>query len=162
MNRLTAARRNLEFARNYTLRLLEQTPREQWLQVPAAGVSHIAWQVGHLAMAEYRLALARVRPRTAHDADLIRDQFLLEFGRDSVPNLSTDVEVVWQTFQKVHTQVLAELGTWTEEELLAPLLAPHSIATTKIEAIEWCVHHELLHAGQIGLLRRQLGHPPLW
>lgn len=162
MNRLTTARRNLEFARNYTLRLLEQTPREQWLQVPTAGVSHIGWQVGHLAMAEYRLTLARVRPRTAQDADLISDQFLAEFGRDSVPSSTTDVDVVWQMFHNVHTQALAELATWNEEDLLTPLLTPHSIAKTKIEAIEWCVHHELLHAGQIGLLRRQLGQPPIW
>ena len=26
----------------------------------------------------------------------------------------------------------------------------------------WCAHHEMVHAGQIGLLRRYLGFAPVW
>ena len=39
---------------------------------------------------------------------------------------------------------------------------PHRFATTKLRALLWCAHHEMLHAGQIGLLRRHLGYPPVW
>ena len=34
--------------------------------------------------------------------------------------------------------------------------------STKLLALLWCAHHEMLHAGQIGLLRRHLGYPPIW
>jgi hypothetical protein len=40
--------------------------------------------------------------------------------------------------------------------------APHPFAKTKLLALLWCANHEMLHAGQIGLLRRLLGCPPMW
>jgi uncharacterized damage-inducible protein DinB len=36
------------------------------------------------------------------------------------------------------------------------------LAQTKRASLLWCAQHELVHAGQIGLLRRLLGYPPLW
>jgi uncharacterized damage-inducible protein DinB len=43
-----------------------------------------------------------------------------------------------------------------------PVLTPHSLVKTKFEALLWCAQHEGVHAGQIGLLRRLLGYPPVW
>ncbi len=34
-------------------------------------MSHVAWQVGHLAVAEYRLALWRIRGPQPQDGDVI-------------------------------------------------------------------------------------------
>jgi hypothetical protein len=45
----------LEFARKYSLRLLDHVKEEDWFGQPPGGVSHIGWQVGHLAFAEYRI-----------------------------------------------------------------------------------------------------------
>jgi uncharacterized damage-inducible protein DinB len=47
-------------------------------------------------------------------------------------------------------------------ELDQPVPHPHPFATTKLKALLWCAHHEMLHAGQIGLLRHHLGYPPMW
>ena len=69
--RLELAREQIVFARNYTLRFLYQLPDDDWFRQPPGGVKHIAWQVGHLAMAEYRLAIERIRGRLAEDEDLI-------------------------------------------------------------------------------------------
>jgi uncharacterized damage-inducible protein DinB len=33
---------------------------------------------------------------------------------------------------------------------------------TKLEALFWCSQHELIHAGQIALLRRLIGKEPQW
>jgi hypothetical protein len=49
-----------------------------------------------------------------------------------------------------------------EAELDQTVPHPHPFATTKLLALLWCAHHEMLHAGQIGLLRRLLGYPPIW
>jgi uncharacterized damage-inducible protein DinB len=65
-------------------------------------------------------------------------------------------------FDRVHEQVLRELRGLEEGELDQPPLKPHSLAKTKQWSLLWCAHHEMVHAGQIGLLRRQLGYPPLW
>jgi hypothetical protein len=36
------------------------------------------------------------------------------------------------------------------------------LCKTKLECLHWCSHHEAVHAGQIGLIRRLLGYPPIW
>jgi hypothetical protein len=59
MTRLELAVEQIVFARNCTIELLDQTPVAEWFRQPPAGVSHVAWQVGHLAYAEYHLALWR-------------------------------------------------------------------------------------------------------
>jgi hypothetical protein len=154
------------FARGYTENLLGHIDEKDWFRMPAGGVTHVAWQVGHLAMAEYRLGMARLRGKRAEDADLISDAFIGLFGRDSAPdpdsNRYPSVGEMRSVFDKVHAQLLRELASLPEEELDKPLLAPHPLAKTKLEAMLWCGQHEMLHAGQIGLLRRELGAAPLW
>src|SRR3984893_2789546 len=87
MTRLQLAIEQIIFARKYTIGLLEQTPASEWFRQPQGGVSHIAWQVGHLAFAEYRLALWRIRgPQTQDDA-LFSQEFVRLFGPNSVPDV---------------------------------------------------------------------------
>ena len=61
MSSLQPAVEQFVFARNYTIGLLDQTPPTEWSRQPPGGVSHVAWQAGHIAFAEYRLALWRIR-----------------------------------------------------------------------------------------------------
>src|SRR4051812_30241042 len=75
----------IAFARRYTLGLLQDLDAADWFRMPA-GVTHVAWQVGHLAFAQYRLALERVRGPRPDDAELLPPAFLTAFGRDSVPD----------------------------------------------------------------------------
>jgi uncharacterized damage-inducible protein DinB len=153
-------------ARRYTLRLLDSVPEAEWFRQPAEGISHLAWQVGHLAMAEYRLALERIRGRRPEDAALISEDFLTRFGRTSVPELDSNRNPppgeIRGVFDRVHEQVLRELPQVTPATLAEPVARPHPIADTKLASLIWCAQHEMVHAGQIGLLRRLLGHPPLW
>jgi hypothetical protein len=60
MSKLPLAIEQIVFARNYTIGLLDQTPKTEWFRQPPGGVSHVAWQVGHIAFSEYRLALWRI------------------------------------------------------------------------------------------------------
>ena len=62
----------------------------------------------------------------------------------------------------VHEQVLLELADLADEVLDEPPGMPHPLFSTKLGSLLWCSQHEMLHAGQIGLLRRLLGHKPLW
>ena len=75
MNRLQLAIEQIVFARNYTIGLLDQTPADDWFRLPAGGVSHVAWQVGHIAFAEYRLALWRIRDEQPGDVALFSPDF---------------------------------------------------------------------------------------
>jgi hypothetical protein len=166
VNRLQLAIDQIVFARNYTLGLLGQTPEAEWFRQPPAGVSHIGWQVGHIAFAEYRMALLRIRGEQPQDDRLMSPEFRRLFGANSVPDSDptkypapAEVRAV---LDRIHEQALRELSGLDDAELDKPVLLPHPLASTKLLALLWCAQHEMVHAGQIGLLRRQLGHPPMW
>jgi hypothetical protein len=142
VNRLQLAIEQIVFARSYTVRLLDETPAAEWFRQPPGGVSHVAWQVGHLAFAEYRMALERIRGPRPHDADLISAEFLRLFGRDSVPDpdpakYPTPAEIR-AVFDRVHGQALRELRGLDEGELDRPVLRPHPLVQTKLWALLWC------------------------
>ena len=166
MSRLVQAVDQIVQARKYTLWLLENIDPKDWFRPAPANLTHIAWQVGHLAMAEYRLALDRMRGIKPEDAQIISAAFLKQFGKDSVPDMTPakypGVEEIKTVLNRVHQQTLHEMKTLPEQELDAPPLKPHPLFTTKLGSLFWCARHEMLHAGQIGLLRRLLGYKPIW
>jgi hypothetical protein len=166
VNRLQLAIDQIVFARNYTIELLDQTPTADWFRQPPGSVSHVGWQAGHLAFAEYRLALWRIRGAQPQDATLFSQEFMRLFGADSVPDPDparyADQGELRTVLDRVHEQVLRELPGLSDAELDEPVPHPHPYAKTKLLALLWCAHHEMVHAGQIGLLRRHLGYPPLW
>jgi hypothetical protein len=162
VNRLSVLTDALVFARNYTTSLLDTILVEDWFRMPAGVPTHVAWQVGHLAMAEHRLIFERVcgtpGPLTA--------EFLKQFGRDSVadpdPANHPSPAELRATFDRVHAATLEALATLPDSALDEPVLTRHRLCTVKWEAIRWAGHHEMLHGGQLGLLRRILGQKPVW
>jgi hypothetical protein len=166
MSRLQTALDLIVFARRYTIGLLDSLPESEWFRMPAEGVTHVAWQVGHLAMAEYRLAFELLRGRRPDDNDLISDDFLRLFSRNSVPDADPakypTPAAIRAVFDRVHERLLTDVPRYSEAELSAPPTRTHRLAKTKLESLFWCSSHEMLHAGQIGLLRRLFGHSPQW
>jgi hypothetical protein len=164
--RLAAPLEQIRFARKYTLWLLEDIPADQWFRMPAEGVTHLAWQVGHLAMAEYRLALERIRGTQPDDDALISPAFLAAFGKGSepVPDRAAypSIDEIRRVFDRVHERVLSEATQVADAELDLPPHKPHRLFNTRLESYVWCSQHEMLHAGQNGLLRRLLGTGPRW
>jgi hypothetical protein len=166
MSRLELAIAQIVFAREYTNELLNQTPPDEWFRMPPAGVSHVAWQVGHLTYAQYRMALWRIRGPQPDDSELIPDGYPRLFGPESVPEADPakypGATQLRASLNRVHDHALSELRGLAESELDQAVPHPHPYAKTKLLALLWCASHEMVHAGQIGLLRRQLGHAPLW
>jgi len=164
-NSLQLAIRQIEFARGYTLSLLADLTDEDWFRRPAGAVTHIAWQIGHLAMAEYGLCLFRIRGRRPEDLELMSSKFRKQYSKGSQPdpeqaNNPTPVELR-QVLDQVHQQALSELAACTEPQLAEPIDEPYAVTPTKLGALFFCSHHEMLHAGQIGLLRRLMGKAPV-
>jgi hypothetical protein len=166
MSRVTTALTNIEFARKYTLRFLESLPTSDWYRMPPGGITHIGWQVGHLAFSEYRLALERIRGPKLVDMNVFSESFLKSFGRDTVPDSNPvncpSPDEIQSIFNRVHQMVLEEVSAITDATLDEPPLTPHPLCSTKLDCLQWCSHHEGVHAGQIALIRRLLGYPPIW
>ena len=155
----------IDFVRQYTLELMRDVADDDWFTIPSGNLSHIAWQVGHLAMAEYGLTLMRTRDRRAEDEQLISKNFLRCFKKGSQPvsdaaAYPTAAEIR-SVLQKVHQQALREIPTFSASLLSESLPPPTAVYPNKLGSILFCPAHEMLHAGQIGVLRRQLGHASL-
>lgn len=155
----------IDFARQYTLELLEATPREHWFTMPTGLPTNIAWQVGHLAVSQYGLLMFRVRGRLPEDLDLIPSTFRKTYSRQTTPqadpNTQPTAPELLDRLQRVHKLALAELEKIDPAVLLEPVEMPYAAYPIKLGAILFCPLHEHIHAGQIGLLRRALGLPPV-
>jgi hypothetical protein len=167
MTRVQGALAQIRHVRKYTLSRLEPIPVGEWFRMPAEGVTHVAWQVGHLATAEYHLCMARIRGRRPDDEQFIPQAFVKSFGRGSVadpdPAKNPTVEEIRATLDRVHEHAMAELADYPDAEIDAATAPPaHPMFATKFGALIWCGQHEMLHVGQIGLLRRLAGAAPLW
>ena len=73
-------------ARQYLEALLADIDDDLWFSMPAGCATHVAWQVGHLAMAEYGLCLFRQRGREPADLELMPGSFRKQFQRGSQPD----------------------------------------------------------------------------
>src|SRR2546421_7074316 len=153
----TLAIRQIEFARSYTLSLLAEIADDEWFTMPAGCQTHVAWQVGHIAMAEYGLCLFRQRGRAEVDLTLMTSSFRKQFSRGTTPEpdpaKNPSPAEIQSVFDKVHDQVLLELPHLTAEQRAEPVDMPYAAYATKLGCLLFCSLHELLHAGQLGLLR---------
>ncbi len=164
MSRLHEALEQIDFARRYTLERFQSVPLGDWFTITPGGVSHVAWQVGHLASSEYRLCLERLRPRTAEDESLMPDGFLKMFGREALPAAVTGytAEDIRTIAARVHARVMAELPSYPDGDLDLPPLKPHPLFSTRLAGLRYAPLHDMIHCGQIAMIRRLLGLPPIW
>ena len=165
MSQLELAMKQIRIARLYTKDMLSHIDDADWFSQPSEGVTHVAWQVGHLAVAQYGLALKRVWGEQQEDEELIPTEFRKQFGKGSVPVPDRDAypspDEIRVVFDGVYKQTLDELKDLPEESLSESAGDPHPMFKTKLEALQWCASHEFIHAGQIALLRRLFGSAPL-
>src|SRR5687768_4671255 len=133
--------------------------------MPTGATTHLAWQMGHLAMAEYGLCLFRTRGRRPEDLELMPSKFRKQFSRGSVPDPDPANHLppgeLLAVVQRIHDQCVIELATFAPELLTETCDMPYAVYPNKLGGLLFCSHHEMIHAGQIGLLRRLLGKPPI-
>jgi hypothetical protein len=162
---LGSAIRQIQFARDYTLQLLDATPLEHWFTIPAGLPSNIAWQVGHLTVSQYGLLMFRIRGRVPDDLELIPGKFRKAYSRGSAPSADPanqpSGEALMERMNRVLVSAIDELEAINPEVLLDPVDMPYAAYPTKLGAILFCPLHEQIHAGQIGMLRRGLGLEPV-
>jgi hypothetical protein len=162
---LDLAVKYLEFARQYSEELLADVQSDEWFRQPPQVTTHLAWQVGHLAMAQYGLTMLRVRGKRPEDRELMSNDFFRRFQKGSQPSADAQdyppIAEILETFRRVYRQAMIELGALQDADLRDPTPAPYAIEPTKLGSIFFCSAHEMLHSGQIGLIRRLLGKAPL-
>lgn len=157
--------KQIAWARQYTRQLIDSIPEALWYVQPSGLKSHVAWQVGHLAVSQYGLMLFRQRGRMPGDLELMPGWLRKQFGRGTTPSLSADgmptpTELL-TILDKIDTQSHAEVALLTAEQLGEPTEMPYAAYPIKLGALLFCPLHESIHAGQLGLLRRLHGLDPI-
>ncbi len=165
MTRIEFALDSIHFSRGYTQTLLDKVPDEDWFRFPDQGFTHVAWQVGHLAWAQHRLVFTRVVGETTDSDSLLPAEYADLFGKGSSPRPGADdypdVTQLRSVFNAVHSRVLVVAPTLADSLLNERIDPPHPAFSTRYEALLWSARHELIHAGQIAMIRRGLGYPSL-
>ena len=164
-NRMEIAWQHIRSTRGYFLTLLEELSDDDWYWSPSPPITHIAWQVGHVAVAQYGLTLFRQRGRQEIDSELMSGQFRKLFMKGTTPAddrqqypSPAEIRLV---LDRVFQQVEQEFPTFNEQEMDDPVDPPHAAFATRYGALLFAADHEMLHAGQIGMLRRLMGKSPL-
>ncbi|HMO12980.1 MAG TPA: DinB family protein [Pirellulaceae bacterium] len=162
--RLEIVQNLIQAARNYTNSLIADLSADEWFWMPPELSTHIAWQIGHLAYAQYGLVLFRQRGRRLDDGSLMSNQFRKQFAKGSQPlnrEETLPLSEIQETFRRVFEQVQIELPEFLEINLDEPIDPPFAGFPTKYGSLLMCAQHEMLHAGQIGLIRRMMGKAPI-
>ncbi len=160
-----AAVGQMRFSREYTLTLVSDIPFEAWYEQPAGIPTHLAWQVGHLAVAEYGLMLFRQRGRAEGDLELMPGWLRKKFSRGtsavSADETGVRPEDLRNILDKIHQQAMLESASLPASSLGEPTDMPYAVHPLRLGALMFCPLHESIHAGQIGMLRRLLGKAPI-
>lgn len=160
----------LSRTRVFTLQMIDRIDHKRWFEMPM-GITHVAWNVGHIAIAEYFLGLCLVRGERDSDSAVIPETFRGLFGYGSEvsadPTVYPSPDELRLVLKQVHDQVILETEEMSDEALMEPCVFNdpefdhHPIFTRRGGALEWLTHHEHIHIGQLGLLRRMLGENPI-
>jgi hypothetical protein len=167
--RLQIAWRQIEFATRYTRIMLEDLTDDDWFWSPQSLTTsmstHIGWQVGHIAISIYGLTLFRQRGRAEIDSELMSGKFRKRFmkGTEPTPNRDDypDPQEILAVLDRVEEQMRIELPSFDGDPLDEVSDPPHAVFGNRYGALLFAGEHTMLHAGQIGMLRRLMGKPPL-
>ncbi len=159
------AREQMLFARGYLHTLVDTVPVERWFEQPAGCPTHVAWQVGHIASSQYLLTLFRTRGKLDSDEGLIPKAFLKQFGKGSEAQpaeaSSFSAGQVLEIFDAVGREAVAVVPTLSANSLRQSVVMPYAVYPNILGSLLLASHHEMLHAGQVGIVRRMLGLTPV-
>jgi hypothetical protein len=136
------------------------TPQE-YLHRPCAGGNTTAWIIGHLVLTD-RNALTRAG---AADLPALPDGFEKRFARDAEAARADefgDVTLLMPLFNQHRQRLIDAARRLSPDALAKPQDKPHPMFATLGEYLNYVAGlHVAMHAGQITIIRRSLGRPPL-
>jgi len=155
-------RRQLVSTRQMSEKLLTdfKTPRD-WVHQVHPGCNHALWFVGHMANTDNFL-LSLVAPEKAVALEGFNSRFGMGSQPTDRPGEYPSPESVLATMRERRTKLLEVLDSLSDENLAqkTPSGAPEFLPDLAA-VFELAIWHEGLHAGQLTVTRRALGHKPI-
>ena len=141
-------------------RYCEDLKPQEYLHRPCAQANCAAWLLGHLILSD-RGVLMRLG---VSSLPALPDGFDQRFARDAEAPRSDqygDVTMLLPMFMQWRSLLIESLPDLGIQALSKPLEKPHPMFSTAGEMVGFMAHHATMHAGQITIIRRSLGRPPL-
>jgi hypothetical protein len=160
MNARDVIRSALKSSPNILNRLLEDLSDADLLVRPVPGANHIAWQLGHLIVAEGRLG-AQV-PGAAYPelpAGFAEQHDKSRASQDPPTGFATKAKYL-ELFGRARAATLAAVDKLSDADLDRPNKGPlAAFAPTIGELLLLVANHPTMHSGQFSVVRRKLGKP---
>ncbi|HEV2294587.1 MAG TPA: DinB family protein [Tepidisphaeraceae bacterium] len=131
----------------------------EYLHRPTEKANCAAWTVGHLALSDRHVLM-----QLGAELPPLPDGFDQRFSRaEGCPEAGDfgDVAGILPTFDEHRTRLIEAVKRATPEQLAKPLEKPHPMFKTLGELVSFMSAHTAMHVGQITIIRRSLGRPPL-
>jgi hypothetical protein len=151
---------NLIISQKLLQRYTSDLAASDYLHRPTPKANCAAWLIGHLVLTERRaLELLNVTDPPPVPTDFAR-RFSREEGCPQA-NEFGDVMALMPLFDEHRTRLIDAVRRAGPELLDKPVDKPHPMFNTVGQFTSFASHHVMLHAGQITIIRRSLGRPPL-
>lgn len=141
-------------------RYLEDLKPEEYLHRAVPNGNCVAWLVGHLTLSERRiLGMVGVT-----DLPSLPEGFEKRFSREETAPRACefgDVMILLPLWNEHRAKLIQAVKEATPEQLEKPLEKPNPRFSTAGQFVNYMSHHATLHIGQITIIRRSLGRPPL-
>jgi hypothetical protein len=131
---------------------------------PVPGANHIAWQIGHLTLAE-RFLVGEQIPEVSYPP--LPAGFETRHGKEAATSTET---TGWLTkaeyervFRETRAATVAAVSKLTEADLDRPTQGRMAAKAPKLgNLIQLLANHDMMHAGQFSVVRRKQGKPVLF
>jgi hypothetical protein len=154
--------RQLHSTRQMSEKLLAdfKTPQD-WVHQVHPGCNHALWFAGHMANTDNFL-LSLVAPARSVSLEGFNARFGMGSQPTNQPAEYPPAEAVLASMRERRSELLGVLSGLSDEDLAqkTPNGAPEFLPDIA-SVFEMAIWHEGLHAGQLTVVRRALGHKPL-
>lgn len=162
MSQQSTLHNQLRQARDFSEKLLTdfRTPQE-WTHQLYPGANHALWFAGHMAVTD-DFFLTAIDPSRSTGLPDLGDRFGMGSKPTGNPQDYPPPELVLTAMRERRAVLLGLLETLGEADFERPSQgAAASFLPTWGDVFATALWHEGLHAGQLSMVRRALGHPPV-
>jgi uncharacterized damage-inducible protein DinB len=149
----------LTFSQVMLQRYVQDLTPAEYLHRPTPKSNCAAWLVGHLALTDRAGLKAMGQPLPELPAGF-EHRFSREEGCPQKEEFG-DVAALLPLFDEHRNRLVAAVKAAPPEMLDKPLDKPHPRFRTVGELAHFMALHSIMHGGQITIIRRSLGRPPL-
>lgn len=148
-------------ARQALRRMCDDLTPEEFRHQPCPGANSAAWIVGHLAVTARRTA----ERLGATELPVLTEEFVGHYSATKHPageqaELGGKAELL-SLFDVCIDKLMDAVVKLPPDALTAPPAGPSPFATNYAEAVLFGSLHITMHCGQLSVIRRSLGRPPL-